>query len=431
MAEGSCNAETGKAALVHLKILVVGAGIGGLAAGIALARRGHNVTIFEQAPQMGEVGAGIQMPSNTNRLLLRWGLGPFLGDKVVEPEGMSFRRWKDGSLIGYTKLVPDFQENFEAPYYVVHRAHLHDSMRRLAVELGVEIRTACRVMSYDTETPSLTLQDGISFTGDLIIAADGINSSARRVILGVDTPPLKTGLAAYRATVDVEKIRQDPEIAWIVAKPCLNLWIGEMRHVMTYTIAGGKSFNIVLNHAEDTHPSTWNQDSNIADMREQFGDWDPQLTKIIYMIDRTMKWPLMTGATLGKWTSPSGKLLMLGDAAHAMLPYMSQGAGMAIEDAAGLAEALSKIHSKDELSIAVNVFEAVRVKRSNQMQEASMINSKLWHFPDGPVQEARDEAMRPETEGRHFDESPNQWSDPVTQAWCYGYDAEKEVAKAW
>ena len=104
---------------------------------------------------------------------------------------------------------------------------------------------------------------------------------------------------------------------------------------------------------------------------------------------------------------------------------------MAIEDAAALAEALSKIHSKDELSIAVKVFEAVRVKRSNQMQEASLINSKLWHFPDGPVQKVRDEAMQPETEGRHFDESPNQWSDPVTQAWCYGYDAEKEVAEAW
>ena len=181
-----------------------------------------------------------------------------------------------------------------------------------------------------------------------------------------------------------------------------------------------------------------------------------RLTKIIYMIDRTMKWPLMTGDTLNKWIAPSGKLLMLGDAAHAMLPYMSQGelkllnkpdishingeratnsiitgAGMAVEDAAGLAEALSKIYSKDELPIALKVFEIVRVKRSNQMQEASLINGKLWHFPDGPEQEARDEAMRPETEGRSFDESPNQWSDPLTQKWCYGYDAEEAVSKAW
>ena len=119
------------------------------------------------------MGAGIQIPSNTSRLLLKWGLGPFLGDNVVEPEGISFRRWKDGSLIGYTKLIPDFRENFRAPYYVIHRAHFHDSMRRLAVELGVEIRTASKVKSYDAEAPSLTLQDGASFNGDLIIAADG------------------------------------------------------------------------------------------------------------------------------------------------------------------------------------------------------------------------------------------------------------------
>lgn len=113
------------------------------------------------------------MPSNTTRLLLKWGLGPFLDNRLVEPEGISFRRWKDGSLIGYTKLVPNFREKFKAPYYVVHRAHLHDSMRLLAVELGVEIKAASKVTSYDAEAPSLTLQDGASYAGDLIVASDG------------------------------------------------------------------------------------------------------------------------------------------------------------------------------------------------------------------------------------------------------------------
>lgn len=103
---------------------------------------------------------------------------------------------------------------------------------------------------------------------------------------------------------------------------------------------------------------------------------------------------------------------------------------MAVEDAAGLAEAISMIGSKSQLQIALNVFETIRVKRANQMQEASLINGKLWHFADGPEQEARDIAMRPEVEGLHFDESPNQWSDPVTQDWCYGYDAEEAMAKA-
>lgn len=380
---------------------------------------------------MGEVGAGIQVPSNVSRLLLRWGLGPLLDGKVVEPKDISFRRWKNGNVIGYTNLVPHFHDTFGAPYYVVHRAHLHESMQRLARELGVRILTASKVMNYDMDGPSLTLQDESTFGGDLIVAADGINSVSRKTILdGVDRVPLRTGFAAYRATVGVEKIREDPAVSWILEKPGMNVWIGEMRHVMTYTIAGGNSFNMVLSHPEEEDPETWDQGKALESMKDHFKGWDPALLKLIAMIEKTMKWPLMTGAPIEKWVAPTGKLLMLGDAAHAMLPYMSQGAAMAVEDAAGLAEAISMIGSKSQLQIALNVFETIRVKRATQMQEASLINGKLWHFADGPEQEARDFAMRPEVEGLHFDESPNQWSDPVTQDWCYGYDAEEAMAKA-
>lgn len=144
-----------------------------------------------------------------------------------------------------------------------------------------------------------------------------------------------------------------------------------------------------------------------------------------------MKTPLMSGTALDKWVSPSAKLVILGDAAHAMVPYMSQGAAMAVEDGAALAVALSKISSAKELRFALGVFEKERVKRSSMMQEASMVNAMIWHFGDGPLQEARDAAMRAEVEGRHFLSSPNQWSDPVTQSWAYGYDAEEVMDEAW
>lgn len=139
----------------------------------------------------------------------------------------------------------------------------------------------------------------------------------------------------------------------------------------------------------------------------------------------------MSGAALDKWVSESSKLVILGDAAHAMVPYMSQGAAMAVEDGAALAVALSKITSLKELKFALQIFEKERAKRSSMMQEASMVNSMIWHFKDGPLQVARDAAMRPETEGKHFLSSPNQWSDPVTQSWAYGYDAEKVLEDAW
>lgn len=139
----------------------------------------------------------------------------------------------------------------------------------------------------------------------------------------------------------------------------------------------------------------------------------------------------MSGSALDHWVSKSTKLVILGDAAHAMVPYMSQGAAMAVEDGAALAAVLSKVTSPKELKFALQIFEKERIKRSSMMQEASMVNSMIWHFKDGPHQQARDAAMRPEVEGKHFLSSPNQWSDPVTQSWAYGYDAEKAVEDAW
>jgi salicylate hydroxylase len=225
-----------------------------------------------------------------------------------------------------------------------------------------------------------------------------------------------------------------PDTAKLVEKPSLNLWVGDLRHVMSYTIAGGKSFNMVLSHPDRSDPSTWNQQSPetiLSDMKKHFHGWDPTLTRVIDMIQTTLKWPLLSGSALKRWVSPSNKLLIMGDAAHAMVPYMSQGAAMAVEDASALAQAIDLANDKDQLPEALKVWESVRIQRSSQMQEASLINGRLWHFADGPEQEARDAASKAEVEGRQFTTSSNQWSDPTAQRWCYGYDAELEIKKAW
>jgi salicylate hydroxylase len=156
-----------------------------------------------------------------------------------------------------------------------------------------------------------------------------------------------------------------------------------------------------------------------------------RLQKVIKMIKQTIKWPLMNGTRLRTWISRSQKLVILGDAAHAMVPYMSQGAAMAVEDGAALAAAISEATSKGEVPMALRVFEKERMQRSYGMQSASLVNGRLWHFPDGPLQQARDLGMRAEVEGRPFVESTNQWSDPVTQVWAYGYDAEQAIENLW
>lgn len=283
----------------------------------------------------------------------------------------------------------------------------------------------------------------------------GIKSEARKVVLGgQDQPPLRAGFAAYRAIIDTEKMKSDPDVSWLLDNQGQNLWyvqpelhgrvvehfidtltrgnrIGDQRHVMTYAIAGGKFFNLVLSHPEDSDPSTWQQETAIQEMKQHFRDWDPRLTKLIDMIKQTLKWPLLTGKPLRNWVSSSGKLVIIGDAAHPMVPYMSEGAAMAVEDGASLAEMLSLVTAPDQLRNAMSVFEQVRILRTGQMQEASLVNGKLWHFADGRKQRDRDEAMKAEVVGGVVEESPNQWSDPVTQRWVYGYDAERVVAEAW
>ncbi|KAL3483107.1 hypothetical protein BJX62DRAFT_231206 [Aspergillus germanicus] len=411
---------------ITLKIIIVGAGLGGLSTAIALATQGHKVMVYEQAPQLGEVGAGIQIPPNSARLLNKLGVGHYLANCATEPEGMTFRRWENGDAIGYTRLIPGFRKTFDAPYYVIHRADFHSALVQRARDLGIEIKLGCKVAEYDLGRTAIRLETGENIGADLVVAADGIKSLARPVLEeGPEKSVDKLGYAAYRATVDVDLLKSDPDTAWLLEKPALNIWIGDKRHVMTYTIGTGKSFNMVLSHWDPRDPATWDQSTALEDMRREFTGWDPRLTKIIGMIKNTIKWPLVSTPALTKWFQ--GNVVVLGDAAHAMLPYMSQGAAMAVEDGAALARALGHISSTTEIQHALSIFEEVRAERTRMMQDASLLNGQLWHFPDGPLQEARDEAMKPETLGIPFSHSPNQWSDPATQMWAYGYDTERAI----
>ncbi|KKY15207.1 putative salicylate hydroxylase [Diplodia seriata] len=210
-----------------------------------------------------------------------------------------------------------------------------------------------------------------------------------------------------------------------------NGWLGPARHVVTYTITGGEAVNVVLIHPEPSDPSTWKQETALDDMKKQFVGWDRSVTKLISLIDKTLKWPMMAGQSLERWVSESNKVVIIGDAAHAMLPFMGQGAAQAVEDGASLATLISSISSRSELPAALRVFQELRIARTAQVQQASFVNGRIFHFPDGPEQRARDEAMRAEAEGRHYIQSPNGLSDPTTQIWLYSHDAEAEARKAW
>lgn len=174
-----------------------------------------------------QIGAGIQLPPNSTRLLQQWGVTAHFQDSVVEPEAITLRRWENGVPLGTTKLVPDFQFKFGSPYYLMHRADFHTALVKCAGQLGVEIQTGSRVISYNSDANSASVQtaDGRVVSADLIIAADGIKSFARSTILDdIPNPPLNTGFAAYRATVDASLMREHADLRGLFESPKINLW---------------------------------------------------------------------------------------------------------------------------------------------------------------------------------------------------------------
>lgn len=227
---------TRKASLA-LDIVVVGCGLGGLAAAFCLTQAGHRVTIIESAPVIGEVGAGIQVSPNSTRLLRRWGLGRHLEETAVKPEGIAFRRYDTGELVGFTTWGDLTEKEYGAPYYHIHRADFHKLLYDL-VAPHVNIRLGSTVVGCDPNpvSPSVTLGSGEVVRADLIVGADGVKSYIQQVVSGKPYPAEPTGDAAYRAIIPTSLMMQDPELREFVEHPQMVGWMAPGRHLMAYPI---------------------------------------------------------------------------------------------------------------------------------------------------------------------------------------------------
>ena len=224
----------GRKASHQLHILVVGCGMGGLAAAHCLGKAGHKVTLFEAASAIGEVGAGIQVTPNISRLLRRWGAGLALEAVGVRPEAIVLRRYANGERVGYTRWT-DMEDKYGAPYYHIHRADLHKLLFDLA-EPHMDLRLDATVISVDPDAPSVTLKSGEVVRGDVVVGADGIKSLVQRVVLGHTNPAEPTGDAVYRAIVPADVLLEDPELRELIEVPDMTGWMGPSRHVMAYNI---------------------------------------------------------------------------------------------------------------------------------------------------------------------------------------------------
>ena len=384
--------------------LVIGAGIGGTAAAIALRRAGLDVSLFEQTIAQREVGAGIQISPNASRLLSRYGLGDTMARVAVRPSAIVFRRWQDGRVLGREELGDSIESQYGAPYYHFHRA---DLINLLAEAFGPrDIELGRRLVDIEQDETGVTahFQDGGSERGDLLIGADGIHSRIRERLFGEEKLRF-SGQIAYRGLAPAERV------AHLGLPLDVTNWVGPGGHFIHYYVSAGRFLNFVAVSEEATWTrEQWSDRGSISDAVRNYEGWHPQIATILTAVDETFKWALFDRNPLPEWTR--GRVALLGDACHPMLPFMAQGAAQAIEDGATLAACLK--NTAYDVPAAFQAYVALRKPRTSMLQGQSQALSTSFHLHDGPRQYERDQAYA----------SVGLRGNPEAMRRLYGHDAE-------
>ena len=423
-----------------MRILIVGAGIGGLSSALALSLAGHAVTILESASQLAEVGAGVQLTPNATKAFWKWGLGPDILQYALLPPSFNIRDLVSGELIGGVALKV-FMEQYGAPYIVIHRADIHRILHEHAVKAGVKVCLGSKVVKYDVEGGKLWLADGQEMNADLVVACDGIHSFARGVLhnaLGGGDGLEKTGWAAYRKMAPVMALKANPLTESLATDHSGNCWIGEEKLVMTYLVQGASNLNIVLSHPDNVDTSDWASEKYDAEIGRLFQDAGEVVNAVLDLSKPgAVNYPVFQTKDLPSWSSKSGKFLLMGDAAHAMAFYLSMGVSMAVEDAETLAECISlKTATEVSLQKAVEIFSNVRKPRAEAVRNASLHAGNIMQLRQGPEQEMRNRSIREdgapagrEGEDKDFYVTAISFgiADRRIRDWCYGYDVAQEV----
>ncbi len=296
---------------VHIGIC--GAGIGGLAAGIAMAKAGAKVTVLEAAPELGEIGAGIQMTPNVARLLIEWGVSDEIGENLVEFEELNMRR-RDGTPVGYTKMIPNVRKDLGYPWWLVHRMHLHEGLVQVARKAGADLVINARVVDIEYKSSkkvNVKTKRGGKYTFDLLIGADGVRSVVRMTLFPSIKPVPPTGNCAYRAIVPYSQIRKDPELKGLVEKLTMEVWMADKSYIISYPISAGRDFNMVLSHHRDRLVDDV-EEVDMDELRATYKDYDPRIKKIVDMVPTAKRWPLLVTGPLDTWSSPAKNVVLMG-----------------------------------------------------------------------------------------------------------------------
>jgi salicylate hydroxylase len=384
------------------RVAIVGAGIGGLTLAIALREHGIHAEVFEAAPELREVGAAISLAANGSRLLDRLGVIGELGGVSTLPTDLVYRHWRDGRVLAEHPIGSRYVEEFGAGLHMLHRV---DFQRALARVWNSEVRLGARLVGLDSGEHDMRLRfaDGRVASAEVVIGADGVHSSVRSWLTGTVGDAVYSGTSAFRGLVPIERLSSMP------GTDTVQFWLGPGAHLLHYPIAGGKVVNFL---AVVDEPAVWPAEAWVTDtvpgeQLASFAGWHPAVTEMIAATDLAQRWGLFALPPLSSWSR--GRVVLLGDAAHAMLPHQGQGANQTIEDAVTLADLLAT----EEVPVAFDRYEKLRRTRTRQVQRSSWDTSAVLHLPDGPEADERDRGLA---------------KFPDNFRWIHEHDAQQPLA---
>lgn len=354
-------------------VIVSGAGIAGLAAALALRQRGVAVTVLEQAADLREVGAGLQIAPNGSRVLQALGLGAAVEAVACEAAAKEVRLWNTGRRWPLFDLGVDAQARFGAPYWMVHRGDLHQVLRQ-AFEAAAPgaLRTGVRVERAHTQADAvrITAADGRIFEADALVAADGVHSAQRRSAFGERSARF-TGLMAWRGVVPTARLEAR------LCEPVGVNWVGPGGHVITYPLRRGELLNVVaIVEKPEWRGESWSDAGTQAELHHDLAGWHADLHRLVDAIATPFRWALLSRPPLADWQD--GRSVLIGDAAHPTLPFLAQGANMALEDALLLARCLTEL---DDVPTALARFVALRLPRTSRIVQGAADNTQRFHNP--------------------------------------------------
>lgn len=387
-----------------LPFIVSGGGIGGLAAALALVRQGFNVTVLEQAPEIGEIGAGIQLGPNAFHAFDALGVGDKARGRAVYTDELIMHDAIDAALVGRIPTGEAFRKRFGNPYAVIHRVDIHSSLLEGAQETGrVSFHTSTRVVDVEQDADCVTVIDekGQRYRGQALIAADGGKSVMREKY--VNDPPRVTGHVVYRAVVDRKDFPED--LQWNAA----SIWVGPNCHLVHYPLRGGEQYNVVVTFHSQGQEEWGVTDGSREEVQSYFQEVCPRARQLIDLPKSWRRWATADRMPIETWTF--GRVTLLGDAAHPTTQYMAQGACMAMEDAVTLGEALR--HCGNDIPEALDLYQRCRTTRTARIVLSGREMGRIYHAK-GIERKIRNSMWK----GR----SPERFYDAVE--WLYGWNVK-------